>query len=142
MYIIRVKKRRFVLNQTWRCISINMCGALVDSSPFVAVQLKGRTVFIKRDDLLNTHGVNGNKARKFYHFGGLNPFPLNVYSIGGPQSNSMVALAKIVAQHPSSSFYYFTKSIPNHLKNIPSGNYREALLLGMKVIVLLLLCLI
>lgn len=54
-------------------------------------------------------------------------------SIGGVQSNSMLAIAKIVAQHAGSHFYYFTKPIPKFLKNKPTGNYATALSLGMKV---------
>jgi hypothetical protein len=56
------------------------------------------------------------------------------FSIGGIQSNSMLAIAKIVAQHRGSQFYYISRSVPQFLKDEPSGNYAEALSLGMKVI--------
>jgi 1-aminocyclopropane-1-carboxylate deaminase/D-cysteine desulfhydrase-like pyridoxal-dependent ACC family enzyme len=59
----------------------------------------------------------------------------DINSIGGPQSNSMLAIAKIVAHHKDSCFYYITKRIPKFLKNKPSGNYEAAITLGMKVIV-------
>lgn len=45
----------------------------------------------------------------------------------------MLAIAKIVAQHTGSRFYYITKPIPKFLKDKPSGNYSEAIGLGMQV---------
>lgn len=54
-------------------------------------------------------------------------------SMGGIQSNSMLAIAKIVAQHPSSCFCYITKPIPKFLRDLPLGNYEAALNLGMQV---------
>lgn len=54
-------------------------------------------------------------------------------SIGGIQSNSMLAISKITTQHFGSKFTYFTKAIPKFLKKNPSGNYAEALKLGTQV---------
>jgi hypothetical protein len=48
---------------------------------FSKVQLKGRIIFIKRDDMFFNHGVNGNKARKFHQFGSMSPFPEEVYRL-------------------------------------------------------------
>jgi len=59
--------------------------------------------------------------------------PFLSHSIGGIQSNSMLAIAKIVAQHTDSHFHYITKPVPKFLKNKPSGNYSEALGLGVQV---------
>jgi hypothetical protein len=53
--------------------------------------------------------------------------------MGGVQSNSMLAIAKIVSCHKHSRFYYVTKHIPKFLKYKPSGNFDSALRLGMQV---------
>lgn len=62
----------------------------------------------------------------------LNESPKVIASHGGIQSNSMVALAAI-AQSSQASFHYFAHRIPRHLLTCPSGNYKLAVELGMKV---------
>lgn len=110
------------------------------NSPVTKHNLFGRQVFVKRDDLLNFHGLSGNKARKFYHLASLEQFPKHLISFGGIQSNSMLALAQLVQSKKESTndesirFTYFTKAIPKFLKMSPSGNYDIALKCGMQVI--------
>lgn len=62
--------------------------------------IAGRKVYIKRDDLLRLHGsqVSGNKARKLLAMNEVptSQFPNCLVSYGGPQSNSMLALAALV----------------------------------------------
>jgi 1-aminocyclopropane-1-carboxylate deaminase len=60
----------------------------------------GRTLYIQRDDLLkiSPSGISGNKARKMWALDRIPAvdFPSCIVSYGGPQSNSMLALAAIV----------------------------------------------
>jgi 1-aminocyclopropane-1-carboxylate deaminase/D-cysteine desulfhydrase-like pyridoxal-dependent ACC family enzyme len=70
------------------------------SSPVEVVVIRGHTVHLKRDDLLRLDGscVSGNKARKMWTLNDVPApqFPRRLVSYGGPQSNSMVALAAVV----------------------------------------------
>jgi hypothetical protein len=62
------------------------------------------------------------------------PFPSLVCSYGGHQSNSMLAIARIVASHSSNSdFVYFCKALPSFLRSKMIGNLKAASELGMKV---------
>ena len=84
-------------------------------------------------------------------------FPSCIVSYGGPQSNSMLAIAAVVQYHntqlqhvygnsstspPESNdgswsrrrFIYYTKKLPSFLRNQPSGNLFRALLLGMEIV--------
>jgi 1-aminocyclopropane-1-carboxylate deaminase len=122
-----------------------------------------RTIWIKRDDLLKLEnsGISGNKARKMWSLNQIpaEEFPSCVVSYGGPQSNSMLALAAIVNSKnrmkfqddvllPEDAvtdesllensrtklrFIYFTKTLPRFLRNQPSGNLFRALSLGMEL---------
>ena len=69
-------------------------------SPVEQHTVKDRTIWIKRDDLLKlpNSGISGNKARKMWVMDRISPkdFPECIVSYGGPQSNSMMALAAIV----------------------------------------------
>jgi len=101
-----------------------------------AVEVRGRRIFVKRDDKyrLPETGLCGNKARKLYSLNNLSPFPQDLVSHGGPQSNAMVALAAVVHRHqPSSTFTYYTKPIPRWLRNNPSGNFARAISLGTEI---------
>ena len=95
----------------------------------------GRVFHVKRDDENSIQGlsVNGNKSRKLFWLSNMQPFPSLVASYGGSQSNSMLAVAKITAASPGSTFVYFTKPLPKFLRNVPSGNLKAALALGMQV---------
>ena len=76
-----------------------------------------------------------NKSRKLLHLTKKTIFPKVVVSYGGPQSNSMLAISKVVAAASSgqSTFFYFIKPLPKFLRNAPSGNLKAALALGMQV---------
>lgn len=69
-------------------------------SPVEVVTVRGRKVYIKRDDLLRLEGstVSGNKARKLFALNQIPAadFPKCVVSYGGSQSNAMLALAAVV----------------------------------------------
>lgn len=73
-----------------------------EPSPVEVVMVRDRCIYIKRDDLLRLpdSNVNGNKARKLLSLSLLpvEDFPDVLVSYGGPQSNSMVALAAVVKQ--------------------------------------------
>lgn len=72
-------------------------------------------------------------------------FPTHVVSYGGPQSNSMLALAAVVhfqntqlstkvGDPKEKHFVYYTKKLPRFLRNQPSGNLFRAMSLGMELI--------
>jgi hypothetical protein len=69
-------------------------------SPVEAVNVRGKRVYIKRDDLLRLENsnVSGNKARKMFALNQIpaNEFPKCIISYGGSQSNAMIALAAVV----------------------------------------------
>jgi len=69
-------------------------------SPVEVVTVRGREVYIKRDDLLRLEGsnVSGNKARKMFALNQIpaKDFPKCIVSYGGCQSNAMLALAAVV----------------------------------------------
>jgi hypothetical protein len=69
-------------------------------SPVEVVTVRGKRVYIKRDDLLRLENsnVSGNKARKMFALNQIpvNEFPKCIVSYGGSQSNAMIALAAIV----------------------------------------------
>ena len=69
-------------------------------SPVEIVSVRGKQVYIKRDDLLRLErsNVSGNKARKMLALNQIpaDDFPKCVVSYGGSQSNAMLALAAVV----------------------------------------------
>lgn len=98
-----------------------------------------KTLFVKRDDENSIGGVqlsiSGNKSRKLLCLSRKRPFPTVVASYGGSQSNSMLAIAKVVAASSTQSkFFYFLKPLPKFLKDSPNGNLKAALDLGMQVL--------
>jgi 1-aminocyclopropane-1-carboxylate deaminase/D-cysteine desulfhydrase-like pyridoxal-dependent ACC family enzyme len=108
---------------------------------------RGVPFYIKRDDENTVSGdkknrnvISGNKTRKLLELSKKEPFPKVVVSYGGAQSNSMLAIAKVVANSDHGKFLYFTKALPKFLKNGPSGNLKVALSLGMQVILNSCLC--
>lgn len=136
-------------------------------SPVEVKTIQGRRVFIKRDDLLRLPGsqISGNKARKMLAINEIpvQDFPDCLVSYGGPQSNSMLALAALVnykdreasefaLSNTESSqdeekenqdpiperrwkrFVYYTKKLPRFLRNQPSGNLFRAKTLGMELV--------
>ena len=117
-------------------------------SPVEERMIHDRRVFIKRDDLLRLPGssISGNKARKMLFLNQLDAseFPSCVVSYGGPQSNSMLALAAVVnyknrqleergMDQKQIRFVYYTKKLPRFLRNQPSGNLFRATSLGMEL---------
>jgi 1-aminocyclopropane-1-carboxylate deaminase/D-cysteine desulfhydrase-like pyridoxal-dependent ACC family enzyme len=107
-------RRRMTLDDDDDNININPTAAAADgladaassssSPPPPLVERRilggGRTVYIQRDDLLkiSPSGISGNKARKMWALDRIpaQNFPSCIVSYGGPQSNSMLALAAIV----------------------------------------------
>jgi 1-aminocyclopropane-1-carboxylate deaminase len=77
----------------WKDISLRD----VKPSPVEERMIQGRRIFVKRDDLLRLPGsqISGNKARKMLALNDMEDFPDCLVSFGGPQSNSMLALAAI-----------------------------------------------
>lgn len=106
-------------------------------SPIQKTVIQDRIVYIKRDDLLRLpeSGISGNKARKMLSLNliPLKNFPECLASYGGPQSNSMLALAAVV-RSKKKRFVYYTKKIPRWLRATPSGNYLRAKSLGMEAV--------
>lgn len=110
----------------------SLSGFQLAETPITPIQFRGRTVYIKRDDLLNFAGVKGSKLRKFYSF-----FEQNedigydcLVSYGGAQSNAMLALAYLCKFYRK-RFLYITRPTPKRLSYCP-GNLREALGVGME----------
>jgi 1-aminocyclopropane-1-carboxylate deaminase len=100
-------------------------------SPVEPMSIDGRTVFVKRDDLLHPF-FNGNKARKLagwmaQDWSGIR----RLVSWGGNQSNAMLALAGL-SRLRGLPFVYQGKPLPDWLRRHPVGNYRQALALGME----------
>ncbi len=96
------------------------------------VQFRGRTVYVKRDDLIDTC-LSGNKYRKLFS---LIQIPSNKYSkvisYGGGQSNAMLAIA-CLCRSKGWEFHYYTKSLPKRIKSEVEGNLELALKEGMIV---------
>jgi len=96
------------------------------------VTFRGRNFYIKRDDLLDTC-LSGNKLRKLYT---LIQTPSNNYtkiiSYGGSQSNAMYALSCLCKQK-SWEFHYYTKTLPQFLKDGVEGNLELSLDNGMQL---------
>ena len=123
-----------------------MIAEVVLGSPVTKHRMYGKTIYIKRDDLLDVHGLSGNKARKYFKL--LNDTiadrdieaskgrhsRYHLISHGGIQSNSMLALSQIAQMNPKYKFTYFTRTIPKFLKKSPIGNYQRALSYGMQVV--------
>lgn len=94
------------------------------------ITLEGREFLIKRDELFDPY-LAGNKYRKLHT---LLSTPKERYktviSYGGTQSNAMLALAAL-CQKKEWEFIYYTKPLSSQQKMTQSGNYADALRLGM-----------
>jgi len=99
-------------------------------SPLSKISLEGREFFVKRDDLFDPY-LAGNKFRKLYT---LLQTPKEKYktiiSYGGAQSNAMLALSALCKQKDW-EFIYYTKPLSTQQKKISSGNFADAINLGM-----------
>lgn len=96
------------------------------------VQFRGRTFYIKRDDLIDTC-LSGNKYRKLFT---LIQTPKHTYkkiiSYGGGQSNAMLAIA-CLCRSKGWEFHYYTKTLPKRIKDTAQGNLELAIKEGMIV---------
>lgn len=95
-----------------------------------------RQFYFKRDDLFALPGlphVTGNKVRKLHQLYYEEKLPAVVVSYGGVQSNAMRALAA-VCRAKGSSFVYFTRPVPDHLRRHPIGNFADACRDGMRLV--------
>jgi len=103
----------------------------MNASAISKISLEGREFFIKRDDLIDPH-LAGNKYRKLYT---LLQTPKDkfkkIISYGGTQSNAMLAIAAL-CQKKGWEFIYYTKPLSDTQRENASGNYKEALSLGME----------
>lgn len=105
----------------------------INPSPIEQVTFRGRSYFIKRDDLLHPI-LSGNKYRKFYS---LLQQDFSAYttivSHGSSQSNAMYALS-FLAREKQVDFQYYVHHISDFLKENPHGNYHYALQNGMQIL--------
>ncbi len=94
------------------------------------VQLRGRSFYVKRDDLIHLC-LSGNKYRKLYT---LLQTPSDTYdtiiSYGGAQSNAMLSIA-CLCRLKGWTFHYYTKTLSSYLENTIKGNLEQALKQGM-----------
>ena len=103
---------------------------LRQAAPYELVKICNKEVYIKRADKIWFHGVSGNKAYKLFSLAETNPFPSRLASVGGFQSNMMLALAQL-AKNKNSGFTYYTKKLPNGIQH--GGNFAKSKSLGMEV---------
>lgn len=103
------------------------------NSPITKTKFRNRTIYIKRDDLLDEM-FSGNKARKFYYFLE-NEFP-NIEKIigyGSAQANSLYSLS-VLAKLKNLKLDYYVNHISSFLKENPCGNYKGSLENGANII--------
>ncbi|MDF1879923.1 1-aminocyclopropane-1-carboxylate deaminase [Sulfurimonas sp. MAG313] len=85
------------------------------------VNFRGKEFYVKRDDLIDSC-LSGNKYRKLYI---LLQTPSSKYSkiisYGGSQSNAMYAISCLCKQK-GWEFHYYTKNLPQFLKDGAEGN--------------------
>jgi len=100
------------------------------NSPISKITLDKREFLIKRDDLVDPY-LAGNKFRKLYT---LLKTPKHTFSkiisYGGTQSNAMLAIAAM-CHKKGWTFEYYTKPLAQTQKQQNSGNFYNALCLGM-----------
>ena len=86
--------------RTMEKVDLRPVASPLKPSPVEIVSVRGKQVYIKRDDLLRLErsNVSGNKARKMLALNQIpaEDFPKCVVSYGGSQSNAMLALAAVV----------------------------------------------
>ncbi|NKF51612.1 1-aminocyclopropane-1-carboxylate deaminase/D-cysteine desulfhydrase [Shewanella sp. WXL01] len=102
-------------------------------SPVHTMLFQQRTIYIKRDDLLD-EAFSGNKARKFdYFFYHQFPEVTHVIGSGSAQANSLYSLSEL-AKRKGWQLDFFVDHIPSYVKQNPRGNYLAALNNGARVI--------
>jgi len=101
-------------------------------APFEPFRLEGRDCFVKRDDLIHPL-LSGNKYRKLFTIVHTPSSAIDtLISYGGIQSNAMLSIAAL-CRMKGWSFEYTAKSVPEHLRQEPEGNYQKAMALGMRL---------
>ena len=104
---------------------------MLKNPPTSKIILEGREFLIKRDDLIDPH-LAGNKYRKLYSLINTPKEHLQtIISYGGTQSNAMLAIAALCKQKEW-EFLYYTKPLNATMKSQKSGNFYQAIELGMK----------
>lgn len=103
------------------------------NSTVTKVKFKGKTLYIKRDDLLHKD-FSGNKARKFYYFL-QKDFPniKKIVSYGSAQANSLYSLS-VLAKLKGLKLDFYVNHISSYLKDNPQGNYKASLENGANII--------
>jgi 1-aminocyclopropane-1-carboxylate deaminase/D-cysteine desulfhydrase-like pyridoxal-dependent ACC family enzyme len=102
----------------------------MQNSPISKISLEGREFFVKRDELFDPY-LAGNKYRKLHTLLNTPKKKYNkIISYGGTQSNAMLALSAL-SQQKGWEFIYYTKPLSMQQKMMQSGNYSDALRLGM-----------
>lgn len=106
---------------------------LIKNSPTSQFEFKQRTIYVKRDDLLDSN-FSGNKARKLAYFLAHPNSKINtLISYGGNQSNLMYSLS-CLAKLNNWQFIYYTRQISEQAKLNSSGNLAASLTNGMQII--------
>ncbi len=103
------------------------------NSPITKTKFRNRTIYVKRDDLLDEQ-FSGNKARKFYYFLE-NEFPniKKIVSFGSAQANSLYSLS-VLAKLKNLKLDFYVNHISSYLKENPCGNYKASLENGANII--------
>lgn len=103
------------------------------NSPVHETMYKNKTLYIKRDDLLDDE-FSGNKARKFYYFL-INDFPniKKIVSYGSAQANSLYSLSAL-GKIKDVKIDFYVNHISSFLKQNPQGNYKKSLENGANII--------
>ncbi len=103
------------------------------NSPITKTKFRNKTIYIKRDDLLD-ESFSGNKARKFYYFL-VNDFPniKKIVGYGSAQANSLYSLS-VLAKLKGVELDFYINHISSYLKENPCGNYKASLENGANII--------
>jgi 1-aminocyclopropane-1-carboxylate deaminase/D-cysteine desulfhydrase-like pyridoxal-dependent ACC family enzyme len=116
-----------------------LCAFILSVSSSALQMLESHTVaglplLLKRDDL--GAAPAGNKRRKLHHWLSWPSAQLaarsRIVSIGGNQSNAMLAIAQMSARS-GIRFDYVTRTLPRALRSRPAGNIAAAIALGMRL---------
>lgn len=90
------------------------------------VRFKGRSFYVKRDDLLHPC-LSGNKYRKLYTLVQTSSQTYDtIISYGGSQSNAMLSIA-CLCKAKGWAFHYYTKMLASYLKEDRDGNLAQAI---------------
>ena len=102
------------------------------NAPLQRVALDGFVFYLKRDDLLHSE-LNGNKARKLAYFVDFEEDFERYICYGGAQSNMLQSLSYL-SHTQKRELVYYTKQVPKHIKENPTGNYEYALKHNAKIV--------